>query len=401
MARKRMPRVLVFEDSEYDYVLLSGALQRAGYRGVRATTPEEFLVHAPWTQYALIIVDLFLGDGPAKQAVGIDLTREVRARNKRVPIIVASTHQPSRHEVADSFRAGARDYVDKEALLNDVDGILRRHLQEASDEYSRGAEAELPLPMAFLLRDLRRSKANPRQRLERLIELFEVTLKMIAFGMISANRGSIHDLSEDLRSSFCRPSLGHLSRLINSLTVESGFFRGIAEATHQARFRELTEGLINVRNDFIGHGALQRDAVYIQQLEKHEPALTELIDFVDDFRQFRLVWPEKAKVGAVDNDYDMKVFRGSNPEPESEEISTALRLRSSEWVYFVNEDATDSVPLFPWCQYLVCDQCQNQKLFLYRMERHGELWMIDHVYGHTMQTRNGWQEHYELFGSSR
>lgn len=398
MARKQTPRVLVFDDLIGEYAGLRPRLEKAGYRSVHAQTREEFMKYAPWTQFALIIVDMFVGAGAGGPTVGIDLTREVRRRNSGVPIIVSSTWGPTRDQVAESFRAGARDYIDKNALINNIDGVLNRYVREAGETWLRDAENELPLPMAFLLRDLRRYKSNPRQRLERMIELFEVTLKMIAFAMISANRGRVLDLQKDLREAFSRPSLGHFSKMIDALPACDGLSHEIAEVAHRPRFREITGSLINVRNDFIGHGGLQSEAMYEKQVEAHEPAILELLKLLDAFRTMRLVRLGPPAIVGGRHQYETSIFAGSNPEPELGTASFDDGRLDTSMIYLIDESGGQALGMDPFCQYIVCDRCLRHKLFLYRMARQGELWMIDHVYGHSIQTRSGWDTYQRILG---
>jgi CheY-like chemotaxis protein len=397
MPKKQTPKVLVFDDTVGEYAKLRPRLEGAGYRPVHAQTREEFAKYSPWTQFALIIIDMFVGDssGPA---VGIDLTREVHRRNPKVPIIVSSTWEPMRDQVAESFRAGARDYIDKDILLENVDDVLNRYVREAGEAWLKDAEDELPLPMAFLLRDLRRYKSSPRQRLERMIELFEVTLKMISFAMISAQRARIEELPHDLREAFARPSLGHFSRVIDAIPSPNGLIHAIAEAAHRPRFREITGSLTRVRNDFIGHGGLQSDAMYEKQVDAHEPEILELLRSLDAFRAMRLVRLGPPAIVDGKQQYETSIFAGSNPEPELGTASFDSGLLDTSKVYFTDESRNEVLGMDPFCQYLVCERCLRHKLFLYRLARQGELWMIDHVYGHSIQTRSGWDTYRRILG---
>src|SRR5687767_7626882 len=96
MAKKQTPKVLIFEDLDHQYAVLKPKLESAGYRPVRASSEEEFDTHAPWKQYVLIIMDLFLGEGPDRKLLGTELIRKVRKKNTRTPIVVASTLEPDR-----------------------------------------------------------------------------------------------------------------------------------------------------------------------------------------------------------------------------------------------------------------------------------------------------------------
>jgi hypothetical protein len=264
------------------------------------------------------------------------------------------------------------------------------------------AEQELPLPIAFLFRDFRSSRMSPRRRLERMVELFEVTLKIVAFTLMAAFRTQLPSvLPSDLRAGIARPSLGHFFRIITTLPEVTGFLQPISRATQGRRFRDLCQGFIELRNNYIGHGVLQAGAVYEQLLAQHSSQMIELLYILKDFRRCRIVWAEHADMIENGIEYTVKIFRGSNPEPTLETLLTSFELiLKKHVVHLVNEKATESVDLFPWCQYLACEQrCLNEKLFLYRMWREGEIWALDHIYGHELHTRQGWEEVKKLINS--
>ncbi|HXA19589.1 MAG TPA: response regulator [Thermoanaerobaculia bacterium] len=403
VSSRATPKILIFEDIDSDYRDLRKAVVDSGFHPVRATNAEEFRAHSPWSDFALIIMDLFLGEGPGAEKLGIALTQAVHAQNPNVPIIVASSRGPERDAVADSFRAGAKDYVDKAVLLQDVGGTLKRLLSEAARSYEERGEEEFPLPIAFLVRDFRRSKTEPRRRVERMVELFEVTLKIITFALISAHRESITRLVPlSLRVAFARPSLGHLSKMIDALPEPANFLQKLGNAAHNARFRDLCASLTSVRNEYVGHGVMQSDAVYEKVLVAHEPEIMELLKLAEPLRDLRLIWIGSAQSVFEDgsHEYQAKVFRGSNPEAVSEQILMPRGVRAPT-VLLAQWPASEVVDVHPWCQYTVCEQrCLNTKLFMYRLARYGELWLLDHTYGHALQTRKGWTEFQQIIGTA-
>jgi DNA-binding response OmpR family regulator len=390
--KKLREKVLVFEDIEREFEVIRIALQGEGYQVVRAKSADEFQSHSPFNEYAFILIDFF-DDGPPFRKAGIELPASVKAKNPGVPVVVISREEPDRNEVAEAFRAGASDYVDKEDLLKDISGNLKR-IREISVNDDGRAEEQFPLPMAFLFRSFRRTLATPKQRLERMIELFEVTLKLVTYILLSAHRSTLRSaLPQSVRAGLERPSLGHFTKVLSSLPEASGFLATLSKETKRPKFRELCQSLIRVRNEYIAHGVRQADAVYERVLTENADKMTELLHMLNQLRQWRIVKPSSLRMLDDGFVYDVLKFQGSNPEVPTERLQTKLELRPSEHVHLLNADLSEGVDLYPWCQYLTCEQfCLSEKLFLYRLCREGELWALDHVYGHTIQTRQGYME---------
>ena len=387
-------RALVFEDIDLDWERLRRALNEAGFDVTRASTPDEFRAYAPYIQFQLILVDIFLGKLPDLQEVGIQLTREIKEMNSDIPVLVVSDREPDRMIVADAFRAGAADYVDKKEFLKHALNVTKR-INADSDHKRRRVEEELPLPMAFLYRDYLYSHTTFKRSIERMVELFEVTLKLATFPLLASHRAELQNLlPRDLREALARPSLGHFAHALNVLPEVSGFLRPLSQATRSKRFRGLCQKFIELRNNFIAHGISQTDLVYERLVNEHDAALKELLGLLDCFRHLQLLWPSKAEFEGEYYVYDeARIFRGTNPEITPTKIRTKLVFKFTKHVHLVDEAFSDSVDLFPWCQYLYCEQvCLNRKLFLYRLAREGEILGLDHIYGHSLQTREGWNE---------
>ncbi len=399
-------RVLVFEDLDRDWEPLRTALQLAGLDPVRANSAESFLAHTPFDSFSLILVDIFYGVWPGpRQEVGIDLTRAVKKVNPTIPIIVVSEQEPRRSLVAEAFRAGACDYVDKTEFIQNVSGTIDRI--KATVTHNSGedsAEQEFPLPIAFLLRDFLHSHNTGKRGVERMVELFEVVLKLTTYSLMAAHAPRLRSLlSSRLRADLARPSLGHFAQVLNALPQPAGFLAPLSHVTKNKRFRSLCENFIKLRNNYVGHGITQADAVYERLLTEHREQIADLLHMLKDFRKWQLVWPSKPDIEDEWFVYnEAKVFRGSNPEPTFHSIRTQSAIRPTDHVHLLKEDLTESVDLYPWCQYHDCEQmCLNRKLFLYRLAREGEIWALDHIYGHTLQTREGWLKVKELISDGQ
>ena len=401
------PLVLVFEDRDDQFEMLRAALRELKLRVKRAATPEEFQRLAPFEGFEFIMVDLYYGEARQDHLVGIDLTKELRKSNGDVPVIVASSFAPERGIVADAFHAGATTYVDKQDFVKDPMPTIQRIREQKEQTEESRMEKGFPLPMAFLLSDFRLSETSSKRSFERMVELFEVTLKTVTYSLLAAHRDSLLDtLDPKLSQALAQPSLGHLLKVTQQLPVASNFLRALSLITQRAEFQRICGELIQLRNDYIGHGARQEERVYRELVDRYAPELMELLRMLACFRKWYLVVtfgshplpdPESGFM------YEMKIFRGANPIPFTEKRkSTAIFRPASgqQWkhgAFLADEHLEQYVDCFPWIQYLVCEQrCLAEKLFLFRQARKGQVWMLDHVYGHALTTSYGWRELYDL-----
>jgi CheY-like chemotaxis protein len=124
------PLVLVADDDEEIRFLFRTVLEIRGYRVIEAADGEEAVRLAQSAE-----PDLILMDGYLPRVDGLDATRRIRrlAHVGRVPIVfVSGRAEPAfRAEARD---AGCDDYVVKPCGLDELGGVLEKHL-------GRGARA--------------------------------------------------------------------------------------------------------------------------------------------------------------------------------------------------------------------------------------------------------------------
>ena len=119
-----MAIILVVEDNEEDWDMLSRRLLRRGYRVVRAADGQEAVEMAARETPDLILMDVGL---PVMD--GLEATRRIRARAQTIPIIALTAHAMSGdHDRA--VQAGCDDYHAKPVglprLVAQMEALLAR-----------------------------------------------------------------------------------------------------------------------------------------------------------------------------------------------------------------------------------------------------------------------------------
>ena len=116
-------KILIVEDIQSNFILLSRLLEETGCNLDHAKTGEEALNKFENTpDYDLIFMDLRLADMD-----GIEITRQIRKKNTKV-VIVAQTAYSSGVKVNMSIEVGCNDFITKPISRIDLYNVLRKYL---------------------------------------------------------------------------------------------------------------------------------------------------------------------------------------------------------------------------------------------------------------------------------
>ncbi len=133
-------KILVIDDEESIRFTFENFLAAEGYKVSTARDYNEALARLDGTAFDLIFADIILGG-----KTGIDIIREVRARNLAALVVVV-TGAPSIESASDALRLGAFDYiskpVDQETLIH-VANIALKHkaIMDEKEKYRSNLEA--------------------------------------------------------------------------------------------------------------------------------------------------------------------------------------------------------------------------------------------------------------------
>ena len=119
-----MAKILVVEDNEENWDMISRRLQRRGYMVVHAADGQEAVEMAARARPDLILMDVSL---PVMD--GLEATRHIRARAQTTPIIALTAHAMS-GDRARALQAGCDAYhakpVELSRLLAQMEALLAR-----------------------------------------------------------------------------------------------------------------------------------------------------------------------------------------------------------------------------------------------------------------------------------
>lgn len=145
-----MPRLLVIEDQKKLQKSLQRGLSEEGYEVVSALTGEEGYFQATTESFDAVVLDLMLPGRP-----GLEILRELRARNFTKPVLILTARDGVEDRVA-GLNAGADDYLIKPfafaELIARLRALLRRD-QGGRELVLRVDDLELDLLSRTVVRD--------------------------------------------------------------------------------------------------------------------------------------------------------------------------------------------------------------------------------------------------------
>lgn len=179
-----MFRILVAEDDKNTSRLLCAILRRNGYEAIPAADGEEALEKLDQYQFDLLLCDVMM-----PRMDGFELTRQIRAADGQLPILMV-TAKALPEDKRTGFLVGTDDYVtkpvDKEEMLLRIKALLRRarivsehkitvgavELDYDTHSVRRGTEVQMLPPKEFYL--LYKLLAYPERTFTRLQLLDEI-----------------------------------------------------------------------------------------------------------------------------------------------------------------------------------------------------------------------------------
>ncbi len=200
--------------------------------------------------FDMLILDLMM---PPDEWGGLWVLEEIRKAQIRIAIVVLSG-EGTQNETIQALRLGARDYVTKDAIREELLERVCAVLDKTIGEIENHITTSLPTPLALPYRRYLNS-TKPMSQLRRLIEFYESSLRFCCiigiyeFGLSFSERlESPKSFSLLIRG----PSMGTWNEvrlaLAKRLNQDSAFFQ-----LHDCFDNEAIRSIIELRND-ISHG---------------------------------------------------------------------------------------------------------------------------------------------------
>lgn len=159
-------KILLVEDDQNFGDVLRSYLEMHDYDVLLATDGEAGLQSYKRSKFDLCIFDVMM---PKKD--GFTLAREIREKDKTVPIIFL-TAKSMKDDVINGFRIGADDYISKpfnsEELLCRIEAVLKRSRQQQNQQKEEPKEFEIGkyhfnFPLRILTFGDRKEKLSPKE----------------------------------------------------------------------------------------------------------------------------------------------------------------------------------------------------------------------------------------------
>jgi two-component system NtrC family response regulator len=145
--------ILVVDDEEAQRKVLAGFLRKRGYEVLTAASVDEALDLARAKTIDLVLTDLRM-----PERTGLDLVQDLRGVNPEIPVVVITAFG-SVDSAVNSLKGGAADYLTKPVDLDELEVIVRRHLERRALE-SENRELRSQLASRHRLEGLETS--NPK-----------------------------------------------------------------------------------------------------------------------------------------------------------------------------------------------------------------------------------------------
>jgi two-component system, NarL family, response regulator DevR len=218
-ARRAPIRVMLVDDHDIIRNGLRAMIEQAGDLRVvaEAGTAADAVREALRTRPDVIVMDVRLPD-----ASGIEATREIRARDERINVLMLTSFADD-EALFSSLMAGARGYVLKKIRSGDVVRAIRT--------VGMGESLLDPAATAAVLERLRKGKHASDEKLARLSPQEERILLLVAEGHTNRQIGVRLNLAE-------KTVKNYVSTILSKLEVS----RRAEAAAYLARRRRLPEG---------------------------------------------------------------------------------------------------------------------------------------------------------------
>jgi hypothetical protein len=287
-------------------------------------------------------------------------------------------------KVVECIKKGAYYYFVKAQLVTDPERFVTLVTEALSYKPKHDVlEDNYPHPLALVYRDYRRNVVAPYLKFRRLIELVELLVKFSSIVSLAAlhSEGMI---SQSVCCALIRPSLGKWYEFLQyALAVPSSktmWVEGLRKAFTPANRRNVA-ALIQVRNEW-GHGATRSDHEYSQIVQQWDAPVLELLTAAAVFSEWQLFVARSSRLLANRGRLQTVInIKGHNPKFLSEEVLLPADCEADK-VHVYDPVLEELLCLDPFVAVFVCDQCNQETVFMYDKADKERVLYLDYANGH-------------------
>lgn len=376
-------RILVIDDEDEYCVAVRDALPVAGFDVICAKDRDRALEYMTRQRADLVVLDLALSDR-SDDTSGLDLLSELREKWHAIKVIVFTRVHFQPEMIVDCIKRGAYYYFIKEWFVTKPDRFMDLVVSALAYQPQHDVlEDNYPHPLALLYRDYRRNVVVPHLKFRRLIELVELLVRLTSMICLASRTSAGIAHHADL--TLARPSLGRWFEFLqfavgptspNTPWIES--IRSILTSTN----RRSISALIQLRNEWIGHGATRPDHEYTQVVEQWDSAVLDILHSASVLSVWQMFLVKSMRL-LGENRYLHNVIDLSGHTPKF--LSRELELISgceADKVYLADLRTQQLLCLDPLVAVFVCEHCNQQTVFVFdKLDRERVLY-LDYANGH-------------------
>jgi CheY-like chemotaxis protein len=376
-------RILVVDDEEPYFIVVRDLLPSGTFEVVWAQNKVRAVEQMEKRRADLVILDLRLSDRSDDES-GIEVLREFRSKWPRVQVIVFSGVYMQPDKIVECIKDGAYYYFIKSHFGTDPARFVTLVMEALAYKPKHDVlEDNYPHPLALVYRDYHRNVVAPYLKFKRLLELVELLVKFSSIICLAALQGD-NKISPVIGGVLMRPSLGKwfefLQQALTAPSNDTIWIENLRKTFTQVNGRNVAS-LIQVRNEW-GHGATRSDHEYGQIVQQWDGAVMELLSAASILSVWQLFTVKSTRFLANRGRLHTVInLRGHNPKFLSEEILLPADCEADK-VYAYDPESHELLCLDPFVAVFVCDQCNQETVFVYDKADRDKVLYLDYANGH-------------------
>ncbi len=277
---------------------------------------------------------------------GLWVLEELSKLNLRVPVIMISG-EGTQAETIKALRLGAKDYVLKESLENELTERIDVVITESIEERNGNLLTNFPSPISLLYsRYVTSDRSN--DKLNRLIEFLEGLLRFTVIIGLSELAQFQQNLKvkETFANYLFSPSLGTWNSVRREITTQ--ILRGYFTKINSTIDNSFISRIIETRND-MHHGGMPSESSAKKILDEYSQPLNRLLAELEQRAKLEILLTQSLRHDGKGFDVESIILKGHNITFPHQTIRSEKPVKTNH-VYIVDliNSETRWIDLYPW-----------------------------------------------------